>query len=77
MGHEHNHAPPDFGRAFAVGIILNLGFVVLEVICGRLSNSLALVAKTANELHDKFGIEHTTLQVEFGDPNSTCRCRLV
>lgn len=37
----------------------------------------ALLAKTANKLHEKFGIEHTTLQVEFGDPNYPCHCRLV
>jgi cobalt-zinc-cadmium efflux system protein len=37
----------------------------------------AMLAKTANELHEKFGIEHTTLQVEFGDPIYPCRCRLV
>lgn len=37
----------------------------------------ALLAQTAKELHEKFGIEHTTLQVEFGDPIYPCRCRLV
>jgi len=37
----------------------------------------ALLAKAAHELHDKFGIEHATLQVEFGDPAYPCRCRLV
>jgi cobalt-zinc-cadmium efflux system protein len=37
----------------------------------------ALLARVASELHDRFGIEHTTLQVEFGDPNHPCRCRLV
>jgi catechol 2,3-dioxygenase-like lactoylglutathione lyase family enzyme len=37
----------------------------------------ALLAKTADELHQKFGIEHTTLQIEFGDPNYPCRCGLV
>lgn len=37
----------------------------------------AMLAKTATELHEKFGIEHTTLQVEFGDPIYPCRCRLV
>ena len=30
-GHHHHH-PADFGRAFAIGIILNLGFVVVAVI---------------------------------------------
>ena len=46
--------------------------VMAEAICDD-----ALLAKAANELHQKFGIEHTTLQVEFGDPTFPCRCRLV
>ena len=56
MGHEHNHAPANYGRAFAVGIALNLGFVVLEVIFGRLSNSLALVADAGHNLSDVLGL---------------------
>ena len=28
--HVHNHAPKDFGFAFALGTALNVGFVVLE-----------------------------------------------
>lgn len=26
----------------------------------------------SKELHDHFGIEHTTLQIEIGDPSSSC-----
>lgn len=159
----HSHAPSNYGRAFAIGVTLNLGFVIAEVIYGRLAHSLALVAdaghnlsdvvaiivygtwgllrdsvnlaldavpegidvdsikeylsklptcvdvhdlhiwgmstteaaltahlimaqstcddellsKTAKELHSKFGIEHTSLQVEYGDPTYPCRCHLV
>lgn len=32
----------------------------------------AFLARTCKELHDKFGIEHTTLQVETGDPSHPC-----
>jgi cobalt-zinc-cadmium efflux system protein len=56
MSHEHNHAPANYGRAFAIGIILNLGFVVLEVIYGRLSHSLALVADAGHNLSDVLGL---------------------
>ncbi|MDQ6788889.1 MAG: cation diffusion facilitator family transporter, partial [Acidobacteriota bacterium] len=56
MGHEHNHAPADYGRAFAIGVIFNLGFVVLEVIYGRLSNSLALIADAGHNLSDVLGL---------------------
>jgi cobalt-zinc-cadmium efflux system protein len=56
MGHEHNHAPANYGRAFAIGIVLNLGFVILEVIYGRLANSLALVADAGHNLSDVLGL---------------------
>ena len=37
----------------------------------------AFLALIGHELHGKFGIEHATVQIELGDPNSPCRCRLV
>ncbi len=50
--HGHGHAPTDFGRAFAIGIALNLGFVVVEAIYGFLANSLSLVADAGHNLSD-------------------------
>lgn len=41
-GKAHAHAPASFGKAFAIGIALNTGFVVLEAGYGFLSNSVAL-----------------------------------
>ena len=49
---HHHHGPSDFGRAFAIGVSLNLSFVVLEVIYGRLAHSLALVADAGHNLGD-------------------------
>jgi cobalt-zinc-cadmium efflux system protein len=37
-------------------------------------DSDALITRAARELHDRFGIEHTTLQVETG--TATCACSL-
>lgn len=56
MGHEHSHAPANYGKAFAIGITLNLAFVILEVIYGRLSNSLALVADAGHNFTDVVGL---------------------
>lgn len=50
--HTHSHAPADFGRAFAIGIVLNLGFVIAEFLYGRAANSLALVADAGHNLGD-------------------------
>jgi cobalt-zinc-cadmium efflux system protein len=54
--HEHNHAPTNFDRAFAVGVVLNLGFVVVEAVFGTLANSLALVADAGHNLSDVLGL---------------------
>ena len=49
-GHAHAHAPASYGRAFAIGIALNVGFVVVEWVCGIAANSLALLADAAHNL---------------------------
>ena len=51
-GHSHVHAHPDYGRAFAVGITLNLIYVAGEAIAGVLSGSLALIADAGHNLGD-------------------------
>jgi cobalt-zinc-cadmium efflux system protein len=51
-GHGHSHAPADFGRAFAIGIVLNTAFVVVEATYGFLSGSMALVADAGHNLSD-------------------------
>ncbi|MGZ8282840.1 MAG: cation diffusion facilitator family transporter [Allosphingosinicella sp.] len=51
-GHGHAHHPADFGRAFAVGILLNLGFVIVEAGYGLAANSMALLADAGHNLAD-------------------------
>jgi len=55
-GHGHSHAPASFGRAFAVGITLNLGFVVVEAVYGVIAGSMALVADAGHNLSDVLGL---------------------
>lgn len=50
--HTHDHAPADFGRAFAIGVVLNTGFVVVEAVYGVISGSMALVADAGHNLSD-------------------------
>lgn len=52
----HSHAPASFGAAFAIGITLNLGFVILEVIYGVFAHSLALIADAGHNLGDVLGL---------------------
>lgn len=56
MGHGHSHATKNYGRAFAIGIFLNLSFVGIEFFYGQLSHSLALVADAGHNLGDVLGL---------------------
>jgi cobalt-zinc-cadmium efflux system protein len=52
----HSHAPKDFGRAFAIGATLNIGFVIAETIAGLMTHSLALLADAGHNLSDVLGL---------------------
>jgi cobalt-zinc-cadmium efflux system protein len=54
-GHAHGHAPSQ-GRAFAVGIALNLGFVIVETVYGFIAGSMALIADAGHNLSDVLGL---------------------
>ena len=56
MAHQHENGAPNFNRAFAIGVTLNLIYVVIEATYGFLSNSLALVADAGHNLSDVFGL---------------------
>lgn len=56
-GHAHHHAPPvDPGRAFLIGIAMNVGFVVIEAVAGFIADSTALLADAAHNLGDVLGL---------------------
>lgn len=54
--HGHSHQVANYNRAFAIGIALNIIFVVIEVIYGTLSESLALIADAGHNLSDVFSL---------------------
>src|SRR5258708_33908813 len=54
--HAHNHGPANYDRAFAIGIALNIGFVVVEAAYGVAANSLALLADAGHNLGDVLGL---------------------
>lgn len=56
MSHDHDHAPANFNRAFAIGIVLNLAFVGIEAFYGWRVNSLALLADAGHNLSDVAGL---------------------
>jgi cobalt-zinc-cadmium efflux system protein len=53
--HDHNdHGPAvaGSGRAFAVAVVLNVSFVIIEVVAGLLSGSMALLADAGHNMSD-------------------------
>lgn len=62
MGHDHGHHHHGHGdgfnynKAFALGIVLNLGFVVAETVFGIFAHSLALLADAGHNLSDVLGL---------------------
>ena len=54
--HHHAHRPADYGKAFAIGIALNLAFVAVEAFYGFVSNSMALLADAGHNLSDVLGL---------------------
>src|SRR2546423_10195387 len=59
MTHDNDHAghlhePPGNNAAFAIGVVLNLGFVIAEVFYGLAAHSLALISDAGHNLSDVF-----------------------
>ena len=52
MSHDHNHEISNYNRAFAIGITLNVIFVIIEAGYGILAESLALIADAGHNLSD-------------------------
>jgi cobalt-zinc-cadmium efflux system protein len=52
--HQHSHASANYSRAFAIGTLLNVGFV--EAGYGYLAHSLALIADAGHNLSDVLGL---------------------
>lgn len=54
--HGHAHAPARFDRAFAIGIGLNLAYVLAEAGWGLWAGSVALLADAGHNLSDVLGL---------------------
>lgn len=54
--HGHVHAPASFDRAFAIGVGLNVAFVLAEFVFGLRAHSLALVSDAGHNLSDVLGL---------------------
>jgi cobalt-zinc-cadmium efflux system protein len=59
MAHSHGHshgANKSYGKAFALGIGLNVTFIAVEIIYGLIANSSALLADAGHNASDVLGL---------------------
>ena len=84
--HEENHG--HYNRLFAIGVVLNVVFVLVETVAGFAANSLALLADAGHNLVDVLSLllawgAHTTdaqlprelpLQMPTHPPSRHYRC---
>jgi cobalt-zinc-cadmium efflux system protein len=60
MSHTHSHShspkPANHSKAFGYGIALNVTYIIIEVIYGLASNSMALIADAGHNLSDVLGL---------------------
>ncbi|TZG25216.1 cation transporter [Sphingomonas montanisoli] len=54
--HGHDHGPMSYGRAFVIGITLNIVFVAIEAGAGWMADSVALIADAGHNLSDVLGL---------------------
>jgi len=52
MARDHHHKPNNYNRAFAIGVVLNVAFVIIEVIYGFIAESMALIADAGHNFSD-------------------------
>ena len=53
---NHSHEIVDYNRAFKIGIILNLAYVIVEFTYGNLANSTALITDAVHNASDVLGL---------------------
>lgn len=52
VSHNHQHEVANYDRAFALGVTLNVLFIIVECVYGVLAGSLALVADAIHNMSD-------------------------
>lgn len=53
---HHHHDPTNYSRAFLLGVLLNVAFIVVEVVYGFIADSLALLTDAGHNLSDVLGL---------------------
>jgi len=76
MDHEHSHNETTtnitgINKAFVIGIALNLGYVLIQIIIGLKINSLALLSDSGHNFLDVAGLALAMLAFKLSESKST------
>jgi cobalt-zinc-cadmium efflux system protein len=72
--HHHHHGPAEItslNKAFIVGIILNLAYVIIQVVIGLSINSLSLLSDAGHNFLDVAGLALALLAFKLSDSKAT------
>ncbi len=69
----HGHGPRNYNKAFGIGVALNVAYIILEVVFGLLSGSLALLADAGHNLSDVLGLSISWAAHHFSQSPPTSR----
>src|SRR2546423_10793303 len=53
---HHSHGSSDFSSAVAIGVVLNVGYVIAQIVFGIIAHSLALLADAGHNFGDVLGL---------------------
>jgi len=71
--HDHSHHSGEISRVFLVGIVLNLAYVVLQVILGLRIGSLSLLSDAGHNFLDVSGLALSMLALRLTRSKSTSK----
>jgi cobalt-zinc-cadmium efflux system protein len=72
-GHNHSHVPEitSINKAFIIGIVLNLGYVIIQVAIGLKINSLSLLSDAGHNFLDVAGLALAMVAFKLSKSKST------
>ena len=74
MDHDHHHGKlNNISNAFKAGIAMNVIFIILEIIFGFISNSMALVADAGHNFSDVLALVFSWIAIKLSERKPTLR----
>src|SRR6476469_1868127 len=72
-GHSHNHAPiiTNLNKSFIIGIVLNLAYVIIQIVIGLRINSLSLLSDAGHNFLDVAGLAFAMIAFTLSKSQST------